>query len=485
MDRLMSDPAVVPDRRPLPRASVRDTARVVAAVLLPTVARGVIVRRRPVTALAERLDLEGRAVATLQRLRAVYGPGPLRLRLPGRRLALVLAPDDARRILAGTPAPFTAANREKRAALGHFQPDGVLISDGPVRHERRRFTETVLDADRPAHRLAGRITDTVRAETRELLAVTAAAGGYLTWDDYAPAFWRIVRRVVLGDAARDDHRVTDLLGQLRRDANWSYLRPVRAGVRTRFLALVRSYLARAEPGSLADVIAGTRASARAAPESQVAHWLFAFDAAGMAAFRALALLATHPPASSSPVGAGAGRAAAGGPPDPDDLRPYLLESVRLWPTTLVILRDTTAETRWDGEVLPAGTGLVLYSPFLHRDDQILPYADRFAPELWRDAAADPPDRPPGQWSPERRSPAEEASPAGTLVRGALVPFSDGPAACPGRNLVLLVTTTMLATVRAAHDVRLVSTPRPDPRRPLPRGLDPFRLEFMVTRSAAA
>jgi hypothetical protein len=77
----------------LARASTLDTTRVITTVVLPLAARGMLLRRPPVVALAERLDLDRRAVRLLQRLRARYGPGLLRLRVPGRSVALVLSPE--------------------------------------------------------------------------------------------------------------------------------------------------------------------------------------------------------------------------------------------------------------------------------------------------------------------------------------------------------------------------------------------------------
>src|SRR5256885_2345242 len=114
----------------MPTAWARDTARVLSTVLLPIVARGPIVRRARVVALAERLDADRRAGRLLRQLRARYGPAPLRLRVPGRPLALVLSPQDVKSVLLGSPEPYTPANREKVAALVHFQPHGVLISHG-------------------------------------------------------------------------------------------------------------------------------------------------------------------------------------------------------------------------------------------------------------------------------------------------------------------------------------------------------------------
>jgi Cytochrome P450 len=63
-------------------------------------------------------------------------------------------------------------------------------------------------------------------------------------------------------------------------------------------------------------------------------------------------------------------------------------------------------------VCPAGTALLILSTFFHRDDQTLPYANRFEPDIWLDG------RTHDNWS--------------------LIPFNAGPGACPGRNLVLLI-----------------------------------------------
>jgi hypothetical protein len=142
----------------------------------------------------------------LARLRDRYGPGPLPLRVPGRSLALVLSPGDVHRVLAGSPEPFAVANREKRAALSHFQPHGLLVSTGRLRADRRRLNEAVLDTGRPLHRLAGAIAATVSEEARRLLPA-AGPPRELGWKGFSAVWWRIVRRVMLGDAARNDHEL--------------------------------------------------------------------------------------------------------------------------------------------------------------------------------------------------------------------------------------------------------------------------------------
>jgi cytochrome P450 len=252
---------------------------------------------------------------------------------------------------------------------------------------------------------------------------------------------------VLGDAARDDTAVTDLLGRLRRDANWAYLRPQRPALREEFAARLRVHLERADPDSLAGLLAA--ADQRTCPAGQVPHWLFAFDAAGIAAHRTLALLASHPAEHQR-----ARAEIAGGDRELPYLRGCVQEAVRLWPTTMVVLRDSTASTDWYGDQLPADTTFVIVSSLFSRDDEALPYADRFTPQAWLDGRAD------DNWS--------------------LLPFSAGLAVCPGRNLVLLTTSLLVAAILEQRELRLL-TGRLDPARPLPRTLDHTTLRLALRR----
>ena len=173
-------------------------------------------------------------------------------------------------MLSGSPEPFAVDNREKRGALSHFQPPGVLVSHGQLRVDRREVNDAVLDSHRPVHRLAEAITAKVVDEAQPL--VPDGSSGSLAWDEFATTWWRAVRRVVLGDAARDDHELTDLLARLRADANWSSLHPKRTRVRARFLQRLRAYLDEPEPSSLADLVASTPSPAETDPGGQVPQW---------------------------------------------------------------------------------------------------------------------------------------------------------------------------------------------------------------------
>ncbi|WP_300011700.1 cytochrome P450 [Pseudonocardia sp.] len=189
------------------------------------------------------------------------------------------------------------------------------------------------------------------------------------------------------------------------------------------------------------------ASDRVDRVDQIPQWLFAFDPAAMAAYRTLALLVAHPEVLRRALD-----------DDGQLARAAVLESVRLWPTTAVVLRDTTAPTEWAGATLPTGTSLGIVSSFFHRDGATVPGADRFDPDRWCDGRAD-----------DGRT---------------LLPFSAGPVVCPGREVVLYVASTVLRTLLA--QVRL--TPEPPsplgPTGPLPRGLDPFALRFAASPTDA-
>jgi cytochrome P450 len=387
----------------------------------------------------------------MQRFRDKYGDRPLLIRLPGRVEAVILAPRDVRRVLEATPEPFAAASTEKRATLSHFEPRGVLTSRGEARCQRRYFNDATLESDRPCHHLAPGFCDVVRREGAELVAEVERRET-LTWGRFVVRWYRIVRRVVLGATAADDHELTDLLGRLRADANWAFLHPIRKRTRQRFFDRLQAHLDRAEPGSLAAVAASIPETQLVRAVDQVPQWLFAFDAAGIALFRALALVVSHPMCAMRAREEISETKALPAPELPF-LRASILESVRLWPTTPLILRQTTTATALDSGLLDKGSGVLIYVPFFHRDDTRLSFADKFSPDQWLDAAA------PEAWP--------------------LIPFSAGPAACPGREIVLLLASTLLATLLGALDLRLQPPNCILPNKRIPATLDPFTLRYSV------
>ncbi|TVP43846.1 MAG: cytochrome P450 [Gemmatimonadales bacterium] len=441
-------------RNPLPEASAADTARIVAKVLAPKVAQGPIIRRPAMMAVAESMDVDTAAVRTLQEMRDRYGSGPLMLKLPGYRQAILLDPEHVRRVLDESPEPFATATVEKQAALAHFEPEVALISHGEKRESRRRINVETLEPGSPVHHMAQQFLPIVEEEAGRLLDQVGEAGE-LTWDDFGDAWFAVVRRVVFGNEARDDRRITDIMVKLRSDANWAILKPRRTDLRDELHERIRGYIERAESGSLAAYMAEHVRSPEQKPEQQIPQWLFAFEPAGMATFRALALLARHPEQLERARKETGEDALADRP-----LRPFLracvLEALRLWPTTPLILRETTRETRWEKGIMPTGTGVVIFTPFFHRDDQNLSCANTFSPDLWLEDDPEAQGFPPQSWP--------------------LVPFSGGAAHCPGQNLVLLLTSGMLAALVGEREVR-IREPERMPPGSLPGSQDHSSLRF--------
>jgi cytochrome P450 len=433
----------------LPQVSVVDTAAVLSEVVAPTVSKGAIIRRPKVVGMAESLHLDTRAVRRMQRLRNKYGDGPLMLRMPGRNQAVILSPEHVWRVLNETPEPFATASWEKRQALSHFEPEVALISHGPERTERRRFNEQVLDTNSPMHRSAASFVATVNRHAEAIINV-ARERGVLTWDIFAGGWFQMVREVVFGPGARDDRELTDMIEQLRSAGNWAFLAPQQEKLREKFLQRIRRHLERAEEGSLAAMVARTPHNEITSPEQQVPQWLFAFDPAGMTTFRTLALLAAFPEHQER-----AQEEIRHCEPRQQPL-PYLrsavLESLRLLPTTPMVLRETTTQVQWDNGFMPARTSVLIFAPFFHRDNERLAYADRFVPDIWLSGKA-------GQWP--------------------LIPFSAGPAVCPGQQVVLLTTSAMLAALLRNRKVHLDPSRRLDPQQPLPGTLDNYSLRFIL------
>lgn len=168
----------------------------------------------------------------------------------------------------------------------------------------------------------------VRAEVAQLLA-DVADRGILSWDDAHTAWRRAVRRVVLGEQARDDDGVHTLMDRLRALGNWSFLAPRARGSREALRERLRHHIEHATPGSLAARLRDEHTSGDVEPVDQIPQWLFAADPALMAAHRALALLAADDERARAREQVDTARGEAA--PLLPRLRAAVLESVRLWP----------------------------------------------------------------------------------------------------------------------------------------------------------
>jgi hypothetical protein len=96
---------------------------------------------------------------------------------------------------------------------------------------------------------------------------------------------------------------------------------------------------------------------------------------------------------------------------------------------------------------------IIFAPFVHRDDERLPFADRFSPDVWLE------DRPAEDWT--------------------LIPFSAGLARCPSRQLVLRLTKAMLVAQIDGRQVIVEAAARLELRQPLPATLNKSALRCQI------
>lgn len=407
----------------LPRATVRENLALATTFFLPSLARGTITSSPRGHALTTRLDTMARAQRVLSGLRERYGGRSVLVRGVSGPTVLVLARADVERVLTGSDEVFTLASREKLSGLGPFLDGTLLLSRGGPRNSRSAFATSVLGSSELDEGFAR-----IAAEEAATLVP-----GVLTYSAVNDCWNRVARRCLYGEGARDDTELSEVLAGLRRAGNWlGVRRGTQARLSARYDALIAGHLRRAEPGSLAGLIPALAPDAEVCPARQAAFWLMGFTVPPPGLLQALALLASFP----------------AGSPSPSYVRACLLEGLRLWAPVPALMRTITEEVIWDGETLPAGTG-VLIPLILHARSPQLPYADRFAPEIWLDGTAE------AEWL--------------------LGPFSRGPGQCKGMNLALHVGTAFLGAMLALGRP-VLERPLGDP---LPLMLDTMHLRLTM------
>ena len=382
------------------------------------------------------MHAEQLAYQLVQGLVRRFGPDPFWVRVVQEQALLVHHPDDIRLVLGGSPDPFASDPDAKRKGMAAFQPDALTISRGDLWQNRRMFAESRA-GHRQRHCIGWPDASSAWSARRRTRSSRAArcAGRTSTRVPAAHPAGRVRRRcgrrrVDLRRAGRADVRGQPDAGQagrrLRRRSctgcRPTWMRPSRAACAT-WSPTRRPTNTPRSPASWCTGCSrwGTRCrrtcsarwrcwrrircnSPRCAP-----NWP---APTSTQPGRASRRWTTSPAACRTPCGCGRRPSCSAG--------------------------STTRDVRFPtGAVLPAGTQVLIYNLFNHRNRDRIPYADRFAPEEWVDAATRRAD-----WSFNF--------------------FSHGPQGCPGAGLAMFLGQAVLARLLGTLDAAAVAARACDP-----------------------
>jgi cytochrome P450 len=412
----------------LPAASVPESVRILLVGVIPSVLRGLFSPRRRAMKWLTALNMDRRAVDALSALREKHpGQG---VRLLGGRIVVVWGEDALREVLDKSADVYASDAGAKAKGMSHFQPDALTLSRGEEWRDRRAFNEHVLATSERVHPFGERFASVVADEVGRL-----QLDGALEWGDFEQLFDHITLRVIFGDGARDDHELTGLLEKLMGEANRL------VGLKTgddyyELYGRLERRLSSPEPGSLLARFADAPETDTTRVVHQIPHWIFAMrDTLGANAYRALAAIVADPSLEHRVRD------------DSGYIEGVLEETMRLWPTTPLLARETTRDTTLAGEDVPEGTQVMILNVFNHRDPERVEDADRVKPE---------------RWNGKRDYRFNH--------------LSNGAQDCPGGPLVLLLGKEVLARMLERFELKL-EAPELAAGEPLPHMLDFFAIRF--------
>jgi cytochrome P450 len=431
----------------LPAASLPQSLAVLVTGVVPALVRGLFSPRRRAMKVLTALDTDARAVATLSKLRRKHGGDGIRL-LGGRIVVLWGAPA-IQEVLDHSAERYAGDSGAKAKGMSHFQPDALTLSRGEVWRDRRKFNEAVLATSEWVHPFARRFVAVVADEVERM-----GLGDHLDWSSWERLFDHVTLRVIFGDRAREDQRLTALLEKLMGEANRL------VGLKTsndyyEFYGELERHIRDPEPESLIARFAKGPNDPETRVVQQIPHWMFAMrDTLAANAFRALAAIVSDQRVALRVREELRGADLA----DPAVLNRMrylegcLQEAMRLWPTTPLLARETMAETELSGEKLTEGTQVMLLNVFNHRDADHVPDADRLQPERWENRGHD----------------------------YRFNHLSNGSQNCPGGPLVLLLGKAVLAQILETYELSL-ERPALAAGEPLPKMLDFFDICLRARR----
>jgi cytochrome P450 len=432
----------------LPAASLPEALGAVLTGVVPAVVRGLFAPRHAAMKLLTELDTDRRTVSVLTAIRRKRdGQG---VRLLRGKLVVLWGASAIREVLDRSADIYASDAGAKAKGMAHFQPDALTLSRGEEWRDRRAFTEAVLASGDRVHPFAQRFVAVVGDEVGRL-----GLGDALEWSDWEQLFDRITLRVIFGDHARNDQRLTSLLEQLMAESNRLVgLKNPSSPYFELYGALERQLLD-PEPNTLIARVAQAPQTSRTRVVQQIPHWMFAMrDTLGANVYRALAAIVADPTLERRVREELEGKDLSD-PAAIDRLR-YLegcfQEAMRLWPTTPLLAREITRETTLAGERLAQGTQVMMLNVFNHRDPDHVESADAVKPERWATGERD----------------------------YRFNHLSNGAQGCPGGALVLLLGKAVIARLLADYSLTL-EHPQLTPGKPLPHMLNFFDERFSVRR----
>lgn len=396
--------------------------------VIPYLLRGVFTRNRRWVRWLTKIQRDPASVKFLGALREKYRCDFLLLRMLTDRVLLVFDAGAIRHILDHSPGIY-AETKGKRRGMSHFQPNALTISRGDEWTDRRRFNTAVLHCEPGGHPFAEHFLTLIRGE---IARVTSSNTRLQDWNDFSSLFEAIAMGIIFGKTA-EHAGLAKTLQKMMQEANNVILAGRKSKYFDAFYLKIREDIAAAPDHSLAYLCRQTSSTGTTRVENQLPHWMFAMgDTLAINTVGALALICAHPDAEARvrdemarhpPVSAANIQRLK-------YLEGCVQEAMRLWPSTLMLMREALVEDRVGETVIPAGMQVLIHNGFNHRDAKTHSFADRFQPEIWIERPVD----------------------------YHFNHLSNGAQSCAGKDLALFIAKAVLATLLSANRFDLREPP---------------------------
>jgi len=393
------------------------------------------------SAVSGRLEYGPSAILTawFQHLAQRYaGSGAVMLPLPGKRILLVVDRDLSVHILSEPPSSSAyLPGRLKSQAMKVLAPHALTIAHDQEWLQWRPFHEAVLcpgspHPDQSVHLPTIRAAFTAPchslADIRQRLGVTMLAVVF----GVGPGSTRL-KEADLTALAEDVQKLADMVNQpLQRLLLGSFQKSRRERI---YAVLGEAWQASADDASSGSLLSRAHAahpgdSGRQELLEQLPHWMFTFQGSASKLFgRTLVILLSRPELLAKVRDELRTVCGSGGPHSEDQiarlnfLEACVLETGRLYPPVPLTVHRRATEEIHAGRRVPADTDILQLFLLLQRPQRPYVEASEFQPSLWLD-------------------------------RAGACPFSDlflsGARSCPGKDLILFVIKTGLATILAGE-----------------------------------